>query len=145
MFTKEKLEKWIYDLYYCIGVLTVEKEMTNISSDIDNRIQGLIELSDKLEQIHTSITSDGSIQGVREMLIAKCKKNIDPWGDIQTDLVVGVSYEVKKIDMGQSYTSIKLVGNPSSYNSVLFDFFENRKKIDIYRDKRFNPYWEYIK
>ena len=61
MFTKEKLEKWIYDLYYCIGVLTVEKEMTNISSDIDNRIQGLIELSDKLEQIHTSITSDGSI------------------------------------------------------------------------------------
>ena len=79
------------------------------------------------------------------MLIAKCKNNIDPWGDKETDLVVGCSYEVKKIDMGQSYTSIMLVGNPSSYNSVLFDFFENRKKIDIYRDKRFNPYWEYIK
>lgn len=74
------------------------------------------------------------------MLIAKCKKNIDPWGDKETDLVVGEEYEVERIEMGQSSTSIELKGKNFYYNSVMFDFYEDGKEIDIYSDERYNPY-----
>lgn len=59
MFTKEKLEKWIGDLHFCIGYLLLENPKK--IDDINDRIDGLIELGKKLEQLHTSITSDGSI------------------------------------------------------------------------------------
>lgn len=74
------------------------------------------------------------------MIIAKCIKNIDPWGDKKTDLEVGKEYEVERVSMGGSYTSIFLVGKRGSYNSVMFEFYENGKELDIYKDKRFNPY-----
>lgn len=54
------------------------------------------------------------------------------------DLEVGKFYNVESISMGQSYTSIGIDGK--IYNSVLFEFYENGKEIDIYNDKRFNPY-----
>lgn len=59
MFTKEKLEKWIGDLHFCIGYFLLENPKK--IHDINDRIDGLIELGKKLEQLHTSITSDGSI------------------------------------------------------------------------------------
>lgn len=74
------------------------------------------------------------------MIIAKCIKNIDPWGDRQTDLEVGKEYEVKGISMGGSRTSIYLVEKRYSYNSIMFEFYENGKPINIYKDRRFNPY-----
>jgi hypothetical protein len=74
------------------------------------------------------------------MLIAKCKKNIDPWGDKETDLVVDREYVVERVDMGQSYTTLKLLGKDFYYNSVMFDFYEEDKEIDIYSDERYNPY-----
>ena len=42
--------------------------------------------------------------------------------------------------MGGFRTSIFLVGKRGSYNSVMFEFYENGKELDIYKDKRFNPY-----
>lgn len=54
-------------------------------------------------------------------------------------------YEVEHISMGQSYTSIYLsnpkVGTKNPFNSVMFDFFEDDKELDIFSDRRFNPYF----
>lgn len=56
-------------------------------------------------------------------------------------LNVGEIYEVCELDMGQSNTSIKLVGYPGeNFSSTQVDFYENGEKINIYRDIRFNPY-----
>lgn len=74
------------------------------------------------------------------MVKAKCIKNIDPWGDKPTDLIVGEMYEVESVSMGQSYTDVYLVGKNSGYNSVMFEFYEDGKSLDIYSDARFNPY-----
>lgn len=74
------------------------------------------------------------------MITAKCIKNIDPWGNKETDLEVGKEYEVEYISMGGSYTSIYLVGKIHSYNSVMFEFYEDGEELDIYKDERFNPY-----
>jgi hypothetical protein len=54
-------------------------------------------------------------------------------------------YEVDLIDMGSSSTDILLKGfndrdSKSWFNSVCFEFYEDDKEIDIYSDKRFNPY-----
>ena len=49
-------------------------------------------------------------------------------------------YEVTCIDMGQSHTDVFLVGMKSCFNSVNFEFYEDKKLIDIFSDKRFNPY-----
>lgn len=54
------------------------------------------------------------------------------------NLKVGETYQVEEISMGQSRTSIGI--NGKSYNSVIFEFYENGEKIDIYKDERFNPY-----
>lgn len=52
----------------------------------------------------------------------------------------GKEYEVRKILMGQSSTSIFLEGLKGSFNSVQFEFFEGGKPLNIFRDPRFNPY-----
>lgn len=53
-------------------------------------------------------------------------------------------YEIKKISMGQSYTSIYLKtpkeGTKNPFNSVIFDFYENDEELNIFSDHRFNPY-----
>lgn len=59
---------------------------------------------------------------------------------LQHDLEVGKEYEVESIEMGQSYTSIFLKNRKGSYNSVIFEFYEDGKELDIYSDERFNPY-----
>ena len=59
---------------------------------------------------------------------------------MKAGLVLGASYDVESISMGQSNTAIYLVGYKQPFNSVHFEFFENDKQIDIFRDKRFNPY-----
>ena len=73
------------------------------------------------------------------MLIGKVTKESTPY--VQHDLEVGKSYEVSRINMGQSHTTIYLVAKRNRvYNSVIFEFYEDNKRIDIYADARFNPY-----
>ena len=76
------------------------------------------------------------------MIQAKCYKYSDPSVPaLHHDLEVGKIYEVSKISMGQFFTSIILKKYPEKiYNSVFFEFFEDGKPLDIYNDKRFNPY-----
>ena len=49
-------------------------------------------------------------------------------------------YKVEYISMGQSYTTVYLVGFWQAFNSVHFDFFEDGKEIDIFRSSKYNPY-----
>lgn len=69
--------------------------------------------------------------------IQKSNKDIDL---LEHDLDVDKLYEVEKISMGQSYTSVYLKNNNKSYNSIYLEFYENNKIIDIFKDSRFNPY-----
>ena len=55
-------------------------------------------------------------------------------------LVPGTDYEVYDIDMGSWMTDIYLIGHKYGFNSIYFDFYEDGKEIDIYKDPRFNPY-----
>jgi pentose-5-phosphate-3-epimerase len=65
MFTKEKLEKWIEELdnVICKLYLSLKTgvEGTSVYNRILSRMNNLEELKTTLEQLHTSITSDGSI------------------------------------------------------------------------------------
>ena len=74
------------------------------------------------------------------MITAKVirKSQNDAW--LNHDLEYGKTYEVEDIDMGQSYTSVYLKDMRNPYNSVIFEFYEDGKPLDIYRDTRFNPY-----
>lgn len=50
------------------------------------------------------------------------------------------SYEVTDIEIGQSFTYIKLQGFDGVFNSVMFNFYdENGKSFDII-DSKYNPY-----
>lgn len=76
------------------------------------------------------------------MIQAKCVTlnagHDDEKEEAQRKLELGRYYEVKAISMGGSYTNITLPhGN---FNSVFFVFFEDDNHLNIYNDKRFNPY-----
>ena len=74
------------------------------------------------------------------MITAKViRESQDDWW-LNHDLEYGKEYEVRGIDMGQSYTSVYLKDMRNPYNSVIFEFYEDGKPLDIYRDTRFNPY-----
>ena len=54
---------------------------------------------------------------------------------------VGDKFEVENISIGQSYASLTLKEFPKqSFNSSNFSFEEDGKKLNIFNDKRFNPY-----
>ena len=74
------------------------------------------------------------------MIIAKVirESQDDTW--FNHDLEYGKTYEVEDIDMGQSFTSIYLKDMRNAYNSVIFEFYEDGKSLDIYSDTRFNSY-----
>lgn len=55
-------------------------------------------------------------------------------------LQLNQEYEVDFIDMSGFHTDIYLVGFKKPFNSVLFDFFEDGKEIDIFRSPKYNPY-----
>ena len=54
-------------------------------------------------------------------------------------LQVGEVYEVEHISVGGSHTSIDLV-DLGGFNSIYFEFFEDGEPLDIFSDRRFNPY-----
>lgn len=66
-------------------------------------------------------------------IIAKAMEN-------ENGLIKGRTYEVSRIEMGQSRTSVYLKDYVQSFNSILFEFYHNDRKIDIYRSPLFNPY-----
>ena len=55
-------------------------------------------------------------------------------------LEVKKEYEVSNIVMGQSNTSVYLEGYAGPFDSVHFEFLEDGKPLNIFRDPRFNPY-----
>ena len=55
-------------------------------------------------------------------------------------LKVGEEYEVEDVLMGQSHTTVYLVGFNYPFNSVHFDFFEDGKEIDIFTSPKYNLY-----
>lgn len=60
---------------------------------------------------------------------------------VRLGLNFGKRYLVEDVDMGQSYTGIKLDGYDGYLNSVFFDFEEEDfTQIDIYSDARYNSY-----
>ena len=65
MFTKEKLENWIFWLDDCIGNTNlVLKNIKKTSPVYDKQLEkrdSLLEMKNTLLSIYTSITSDGSI------------------------------------------------------------------------------------
>ena len=80
------------------------------------------------------------IQTSNNMLIAKCIQDFDPWNEEKYPINIGKTYEVNDVDMGRSYTTIYLVGFKQGFNSVCFKFYENNRSINIYKDRRYNPY-----
>ena len=62
----------------------------------------------------------------------------DQWNG-ETKLELGKEYRVRKVDMAPFYTDIQLDGVDGKFNSLLFDFFEDGKPIDIYRSPKYNP------
>ncbi len=55
-------------------------------------------------------------------------------------LVIGSDYPVSNISVGQSYTNVFLENFPGAFNSVQFEFYEDGDPINIFCDRRFNPY-----
>ena len=53
---------------------------------------------------------------------------------------IGDRFEVDKVSMGGSSTSITLVGKTEHYNSVNFNFLKDGIYHDIYNDPDYNPY-----
>ena len=58
-------------------------------------------------------------------------------------LNVGERYEVKDLSMGGSHTSIYLKNIDGVFNSVQFDFEEDDKPVNIYRNPKYNGYLYY--
>lgn len=55
-------------------------------------------------------------------------------------LIPGHEYQVTDLYMGSCHTEIWLAGFVEPFNSVQFDFYEDGREIDIYRDRRYNPW-----
>ena len=50
-------------------------------------------------------------------------------------------FEVENISIGQSHSSLELVGIDDSFNTINFDFFDDDgNPVNIFKDKRFNSY-----
>lgn len=76
---------------------------------------------------------------LNELVLAKCIRNIDPWGDKNTRLEIGKYYVIEEIQIGQSNSSIKI--NGKSYNSILFEYYNDYlEEINIYYSK-YSPYF----
>ena len=58
-------------------------------------------------------------------------------------LEIGTEYDVEDIMMGQSNTSVELVGIKGSYNSISFKFMHDGREIDIFRSPLINPYMRF--
>lgn len=56
-------------------------------------------------------------------------------------LVNGMDYPVSHISVGMSHTQVYLEDFVGAFNSVQFEFYEDGEPIDIFRDRRFNPYY----
>lgn len=62
----------------------------------------------------------------------------DRW-NADTKLELGKEYHVRKVDMGAFRTDIQLAEAEGTFNSMLFDFYEDGKLVNIYRSTKYNP------
>lgn len=61
--------------------------------------------------------------------------------NIREYLDEGKIYPLDSVTMGRCHTNIYLKDFPNKkFNSVNFTFYENDIEINIYKDKRFNPF-----
>ena len=60
---------------------------------------------------------------LKELVLAKCIQNINPWGDENTGLNINKYYVIEEINIGQSHSSVKI--NGKSYNSILFEYYND--------------------
>ena len=75
------------------------------------------------------------------MITATCVQEKNPWTDRPYEgLKQGENYEVRHIEMGSAMTFVFLKGIKHPVNSVCLQFSEDGKTLDIFNDKRFNPY-----
>ena len=74
------------------------------------------------------------------MITVKCINDKSPWPEEDLPLFKGLFYDVDHIDMGQSFTWVYLKNIPKPFNSLCFEFYEDDIPLDIFKDKRFNPY-----
>lgn len=58
-------------------------------------------------------------------------------------LEIGTEYDIEDIMMGQSNTSVELVGIKGAYNSISFKFMHDGREIDIFRSPLINPYMRF--
>jgi hypothetical protein len=73
---------------------------------------------------------------VRESIKAKIINN-----DECPDLYEGNLYEVERISIGQSSTSVELRGCKHHINFLYnMKFYHNEQEIDIFKSRAFNPY-----
>lgn len=129
------------DRYYAFSDLTVPIIIDTETRRID--FGGCLGITSVLvsTQIKETLLEEKIIICESYNVQAKCVKESNKEGHwLKHDLEVGKFYDVEDIQMGQSHTSIYLKDKKFSYNSVIFEFYENDKQIDIYKDERFNPY-----
>ena len=73
-------------------------------------------------------------------LYPKYGTEFDQARDQRCGLAVKREYEVSHFVMWPSSTSVYLEGYTLPFNSIHFEFMEDGKPLDIFRDPRFNPY-----
>lgn len=56
-------------------------------------------------------------------------------------LEVGGEYTLNYVSMGLTYTTVWVSGCNRGFNSVLFDFYENGKKVELQDYPEFNLYY----
>lgn len=76
-----------------------------------------------------------------DKLEAKCISNINPINNKVIDtLEIDRNYIVGNVNMDAFHCDVYLSELEDYYNSVLFEFYLNGKKHDIYTDKNYNPF-----
>ena len=129
------------DKYYVFSDLTVPIRIDTETREVEfGGCSGLVSYL-ILVQIRKTLLEKKIIICETYDIKAKCiKESNKDYHWLEHDLELGKLYEVKDIRMGQSHTTIYLKEKEHPYNSVIFEFYEDNKQIDIYKDERFNPY-----
>ena len=77
------------------------------------------------------------------MIFLKCINNIDPMSNKLEPINIGQWYVMESIRIGQSFSYVVI--NGKSYNSIMFEYYDDfMNEVDIYHSK-YSPYYHYNK